>query len=382
MDNNSQYAKPDRSSDDEIRSDFDILASEKMFLDVFGSISGIAAILDSNRQIVYGNNELLDMLGINSIEEIFGKRIGEAVSCQHANDNISGCGTSAACSVCGTVNAILTSQQTGGKVVRETRITTSAERLTKSLDLRVSSVPLQIKGRQYYVFAMQDISTEKRNEYLERIFLHDLLNSAGSLNGILSILKTGTNPEEERSLIEISEEASRDLVEEIIMHRKLRQAENGDLIPDFKLYSLAELVNSVVAKTKGDFCARNKEILIPEIPEGILIETDRMLFGRILMNLVKNALEASSNGDIVKIDVKCSGNLIRIEVHNRLVMNEEVRHQVFQRSFTTKGSGRGTGTYSVKLLTENYLKGRAGFVSSDSTGTVFFMEFLKGEKSN
>lgn len=45
--------------------------------------------------------------------------------------------------------------------------------------------------------------------------------------------------------------------------------------------------------------------------------------------------------------------------------------QIFQRSFSTKGGGRGIGTYSVKLLTENYLQGRVAFVSTAEAGTTF-----------
>jgi signal transduction histidine kinase len=375
----SHFAKPDRSSEDEIRSDHNILASEKLFLDVFGTFSGIAAIIDRNRQIVYGNNELLGLLGIESLDLVLGKRPGEAVSCIHSGENPSGCGTSAACRVCGAVNAIITSQETGEKTVREARITTTQNGITKSLDLKVTSSPLQIQGRQYYVFTMQDISNEKRKEILEKIFLHDLLNSAGSLNGILTMLKTETDPEEERSLIEMSEEASNDIIEEIIMHRKLRQAENGDLVPDFKLYKAAELVYSVVGKIKNDFISRNKEIEITEISDEIYFETDRMLFNRILTNLVKNALEATPEGDKMRINVLDYVNKVRFEVQNNLVMKEDVKHQIFQRSFSTKGTGRGTGTYSIKLLTENYLNGIAGFVSTEEIGTMFFVEFLKGK---
>jgi K+-sensing histidine kinase KdpD len=379
MDNNTHFAKPDRSSDDEIRSDLDFLTSEKLFLDIFGTFSGIAAILDKNRQIVYGNNELLDLLGIKSLDLILGKRPGEAVSCLHSDENHFGCGTSKACSVCGAVNAILTSQQTGKKTVREARITTISDGKSTSLDLKVTASPLQIKGRQYYVFTMQDISNEKRMENLEKVFLHDLLNTAGSLNGLLTMLKTETDPNEEKSLLEMSEEASRDIISEIIIHRKLRQAENGDLVPDFITHKVAELVNSVVEKIKGDFVSRNKEILVSDIPENICFETDRILFNRVLTNMVRNALEATSEGGKVKISVKDSIDKVRFEVLNSQVMNEEVQHQVFQRSFSTKGAGRGTGTYSIKLLTENYLKGTAGFVSSDDIGTMFFVEFLKAK---
>jgi len=44
---------------------------------------------------------------------------------------------------------------------------------------------------------------------------------------------------------------------------------------------------------------------------------------------------------------------------------------VFQRSFSTKGKGRGLGTYSIKLLTERYLKGTASFTSTETDGTTF-----------
>jgi hypothetical protein len=54
-------------------------------------------------------------------------------------------------------------------------------------------------------------------------------------------------------------------------------------------------------------------------------------------------------------------------------MAEDVKRQLFQRSFSTKqGNGRGIGTYSVKLLTERYLRGTVDFVSpAPEGGTVF-----------
>ena len=52
-------------------------------------------------------------------------------------------------------------------------------------------------------------------------------------------------------------------------------------------------------------------------------------------------------------------------------MTREVQLGVFQRSLSTKGSGRGLGTYSMKLLTERYLKGHVSFTSTASGGTTF-----------
>jgi sensor histidine kinase regulating citrate/malate metabolism len=60
-----------------------------------------------------------------------------------------------------------------------------------------------------------------------------------------------------------------------------------------------------------------------------------------------------------------------------MVMPEAVRMQIFQRSFSTRGTGRGIGTYSIRLLTEKYLKGTVVFTSSDPEGTIFFVELPK-----
>jgi len=58
-------------------------------------------------------------------------------------------------------------------------------------------------------------------------------------------------------------------------------------------------------------------------------------------------------------------------------MPAEIQMQIFQRSFSTKGSDRGIGTYSIKLLAENYLKGKVDFSSNESEGTIFWVDFNK-----
>jgi K+-sensing histidine kinase KdpD len=379
MDGQTYFAKPDRSSPEDVKSDYDFLESEKMFLDVFGSLSGIAAILDNNRQIVYGNSELLNLLGIKSIEDILGKRPGEAVSCIHADENSNGCGTSEACSVCGAVNAIIISQQTGQKTVRESRITSEKEGKKVNWDLRIVSSPLKIKGMQYYVFNIQDISVEKRKDHLERIFFHDLLNSAGSLNGLLTILKNGTDPKEEREIIEMSEEVSRDMIEEILIHRQLQQAENGDLVVDIQMHNSFDLLKSVVSRIERHPSARDKRIIILDTSCGEEIKTDRILVHRVLLNLLKNALEATKDGGIVYAKVLNFPDKIRFEIKNDAVIPKEVQLQVFQRSFSTRGQGRGLGTYSIKLISENYLNGKVSFTSSEPAGTVFTVDLFKAK---
>jgi signal transduction histidine kinase len=99
--------------------------------------------------------------------------------------------------------------------------------------------------------------------------------------------------------------------------------------------------------------------------------SDPALLSRVLTNLVKNALEASAVGEIVTLTCRSWGEFVEFSVHNPSVMPPEVRRQIFQRSFSTKGAGRGLGTYSVKLLTERYLGGTVDFDSVEGEGTTF-----------
>jgi signal transduction histidine kinase len=374
MTEHSHFARPDRSAPEEIKSESDFLTAEKTFLDIFGSFANIAAILDKNRQIIYGNEVLLKMLGVDSLEQILGKRPGEVIFCVHSEENPYGCGTSEACKYCGAVNAIISSQKTGKKEIRDARITSSIDGKMKSLELRVSSAPLKINGREFYIFTVQDISDEKRKEMLERIFLHDLINSASNLKELLTLLNEETDENNKKELLEISEKTSSDIVEEILFHRKMIEAERGELMPDMREYSITDLVTPVINKITSDSIANGKKVLISELPEILKIETDYVLFNRVLTNLLKNALEACDQGEKVILHIMTSDQTVKFIVSNNREMPAEVKHQVFQRSFSTKGVGRGFGTYSVKLISESYLKGKVSFVSTADSGTSFTLE--------
>jgi signal transduction histidine kinase len=61
-------------------------------------------------------------------------------------------------------------------------------------------------------------------------------------------------------------------------------------------------------------------------------------------------------------------------VHNDGVIPDDVQHQIFQRSFSTRGeSGRGIGTYGARLFVERYLGGKLAFMSEPRVGTLFLV---------
>jgi nitrogen-specific signal transduction histidine kinase len=377
MEEKTHFAPAVRSTTEQILKDYDLVGSQKFFTEIFGAMTGIGAVIDKNRQIVYANDDFLSLLGINSLDPILGKRPGEVISCIHAADETSGCGTSLSCAYCGAVNAIIESQKTGKKSLKETRITSEVDGTLKSWDLNIISTPVSISGSLFYVLVLQDISDEKRRSALERIFFHDLLNSAGGLNGLLTILKDGTNPVEARELINLSEEASRDIIEEILLQRQIRAAENGELEIKIELTNSIELLDSAIGKIGFHEAGKDRSIIKDKNSANVDFETDKILFQRVIINLLKNALEATEVTGTVLAGIENNEDKVTFWVKNDQVMPEDAQKQLFQRSFSTKGSGRGIGTYSIRLITENYLKGKVSFISNETEGTVFSIELSK-----
>jgi signal transduction histidine kinase len=91
--------------------------------------------------------------------------------------------------------------------------------------------------------------------------------------------------------------------------------------------------------------------------------------------MVKNALEASEIGQVVTLSCRRAEAGVEFSVHNQSAMSKDVQLQVFQRSFSTKGGGRGLGAYGMKLLCEHYLHGSVRFASTPAAGTTFYARF-------
>ena len=75
-----------------------------------------------------------------------------------------------------------------------------------------------------------------------------------------------------------------------------------------------------------------------------------------------NALEASKAEDVIRLESRIIDGRIRISISNPAFIIPEISTQIFQRAFSTKGAGRGQGTYSMKILSRRYLEGDIDFI--------------------
>ena len=341
--------------------------------DLISSLSYIVFILNEKRQIVFANQLLLSKLGIRDDMLIAGKRPGEALACIHTKEGPNGCGTSEFCRYCGAVNVILDVVNDKLPSTREAKITVrKGGKLEEQLDLEVSASPMVYENTNYIVFSALDITDRKRKQLLERTFFHDIINLAGSLDGIVDTLDE-MDGEEQAKFIAIAKRLSSDLIDEIMAQQQLVRAEANELVLNIKPLRLKTIITDTAERIKHHHVGKYKHIVIPDIDDNITINTDKTLLNRVLLNMLKNAAEAVPEGDTINVSYEIKNNVLTLKVKNNGVIPREIQLQMFQRSFSTKGNGRGIGTYSMKLLTERYLKGTIGFRSNEKEQTTFFI---------
>jgi len=362
----TQFAPAERLSSDEVRKQSAFFSNMPHLRPVGDAIPNPFLALNTHRQIVFANQGLADLAGKEHPEELYGLRPGEALHCVHSAETEGGCGTTEFCRTCGAARAILAAIG-GKKAIQECRITT---RDGESLDLRAYASPCP-EGNPFIFFSVEDISHEKRRRALERIFFHDVLNTAGGVKGLADILMEEPDPREAREIVDLIGTSAHTLIEEVNAQKALSEAETGDLIVQLETFRTDDLLREVMDLYKNHMSAKDRCLQLYTDTESIQLTTDPILLRRALSNMTKNALEASSPGQTVTLGARRCKERVDLWVHNQGVMPRESQLQVFQRSFSTKGKGRGLGTYSIKLLTECYLKGRASFTSTEVEGTTF-----------
>lgn len=360
---NSNFASPK-----ELKRQAAFFADVFMTRHLLDAMPGMVLVLNRYRQIVFANRALYQLSGRPCSESLVGQRVGDVLSCHVALDSTNGCGTGESCKTCGALVSVLSGLD-GEEGVEECTLTRQDGAILQNLTLRVWSAPLRYGDDDFIVLAGTDISHERRRLALEKTFFHDILNLVGSIRGFAELMEIDENVDP----LEISRRiqlASQRVIDEIDAQRVLLAVEKGELTVDKHLLSSRDILNDIVLLYEGQEVARKRSLQIDDDSVTVSFVSDATLLRRILGNMLKNALEASPTGDTVTLGVDATDSEVNFWVHNTAAIPVVYQQRIFQRDFSTKGSGRGLGTYSMKLL-GRFLTGDVYFVSSPEAGTRF-----------
>lgn len=338
--------------------------------ELYSIIRARRVMKDAGTTFVVVDNEL-KVLYVNytSVDEEHNVSPGDLIKCHNAFEAKMGCGTHENCRLCKLRNMVKASLATMKKMNADVEFLLCGN---KDCDAHVVSTPFEHKGKRYSIVLFVDRTDQHREFMMEQIFLHDILNLSGALSGIMDCMDD--NPKE---MIHIVKGISKQLLNEIIAQRDFIYAKNGMLKPKRENFRAEETVDFV--RDNLVFVALDMWGVTLDIESAVGDEqvfSDKALVNRVVHNMVKNACEAS-RGSTVTLRCRVVADKVVFSVHNDAVMSDEVKSKVFLYGNSTKGSGRGFGTYSMKLIGENYLKGKVWFKSEEGFGTEFYFELDK-----
>lgn len=371
------FASPYRQRGDRLRRQIELVVASPVVAALLKSLGGAVAVLNDDRQILAVNDGFLALFGSEKPAGILGLRPGEALSCTHARDHDGGCGTGPACAGCGAVLAITASQATEESAENKCVLRVDQDPAGYEYCLLVRSTPLHIEGQRFLLLFMQDITETERRTALERTFLHDLNNTIMGLGCTVELFEPPVDTGN-RKVFDRLRRLSANLVREVRLHGALRNRVGEDFPCENRPVSSEQILDEISAIAAGHPAARGKTLLVNGTGEHFWIVTDLPLLMRVLSNMLINAFEATEPAGMVRFVMEYGGAGVMFQTWNRSMIPPQFASRIFQRFFSTKGeSGRGLGTYSMKLFGEKYLGGRVTFSSTAAEGTLFTLSLPK-----
>lgn len=352
-----------------LKKEYEFVKSNSLATALLDGLPVISMLLNKKRELVFGNKAMLNAFHLPDIYPVLGSKPGELFGCNHVLTGNDGCGSSKVCQSCGAYKSTLDCLEFGENVEECTLNTKNG-----TLNLSISSKLINFEDREYILYTLQDISNEKKRLMLERIFYHDILNTAHNISGMAELLMSGDFRDSDDEFLALLYKAASRMIDEINTHRLISFDKEIEQLRPKTIINSMEFFNEMKTEFKS-FTNDENMFYLDNRSETFNFEADKVLLNRVVINMIKNAFEAEMLQAPVTVGLISMQNKgAMIWVHNPTFMNEDVQIQVFNRSFSTKGKDRGLGTYSMKIITERYLKGKIYFTSKIGSGTTFILE--------
>ncbi|MCF7929871.1 MAG: HAMP domain-containing histidine kinase [Spirochaetales bacterium] len=333
-----------------------------------------AALFNNSTRCVYANRLFAEYRELEDQEEAVGKTPGALFLCPYAGEDGEGCGENEKCAVCDLRSILIEASAGGGPVQRTSAVSQQTGYIPSSSDLRITAGLIHVESSVFILAQIEDMEDRMRRNLLNRVFYHDIINTATWIRTTAQLLKIQAD-EHNRKDFESIETGVDVLCEEVESQRQLMKAESKEFSVSVEKTSQEEILQAVqkmyapIAEING--CTL---LLEPERSDRTF-SSDFVLVRRIIGNLTKNAIEAAAEGAEIRLGAGETEARVTFQIKSPTPIPSDIQNSLFQKRISSKGETRGLGTYSVKLFTEDYLGGEVGFTTSPEEGTVFTVRF-------
>ena len=269
-------------------------------------------------------------------------------------------------------------------------------RLNERTNLAIHATTLRMKGENLKLVALQNIQTELQQKEIEswqnltRVLRHEIMNSMTPIASLTSTLNDILTEEleDKGGHFEISVDGVDDI------HDGLKTIENRsqaliNFIDAYREYTtiptpnkapivVKDLIDEAEALLKVELRKSKVELLRETYPVNLQIDGDLELIEQVLINLIKNAIEAvlkTDNGSIkVKAGYDSKGKpFISVEDNGEGIVPEAI-DRIFIPFYTTKKTGSGIGLALSRQIMQMH-QGSLTVDSQPNKQTIFTMHF-------
>ncbi len=188
-------------------------------------------------------------------------------------------------------------------------------------------------------------------EEVERIGRHDLKTPLNSIVAVPRLLREERRlgPEADE-LLGIVERAGYRILSMVNLSLDLYKIEQGSYVFRPDAVDLADLASKVVADVRMHAASKQVRVAV-DVDRAPYAWAEELLCYSLLANLLKNAVEASPEGGVVRLSAQACDAGVQIAIHNAGEVPAVLRANFFGKYATLgKASGTGLGTYSARLM--------------------------------
>ncbi|MFC1524231.1 nitrogen regulation protein NR(II) [Thermodesulfobacteriota bacterium] len=267
-----------------------------------------------------------------------------------------------------------------GKLIGHVTEFTTMRKNGDSFPASISFSVSEVAGALYFTGIVRDLTeTKALQEQLiqsERLAAlgqtvaeinHEIKNPLALIGGFARQLKKNvTAPKDRDKLDIITTEVAR--LENLLLEFKSLYTPQKLQVETINLCELIEEVHSMVAEECRDRRI-DLEVILQE--SCLLVKTERAKLKQVLLNILKNSIEALDQGGRLRIETAQRGPMVEINIQDGGPgIPEEVKNKIFNPFFTTKKKGTGLGLSVSKRIIEEHEGSTFTVESEEGEGTI------------
>jgi nitrogen fixation/metabolism regulation signal transduction histidine kinase len=264
------------------------------------------------------------------------------------------------------------------------------------LQLSVYATEFRMRGEEYILVSLQDISSELDEKEIEswqkliRVLTHEITNSITPISSLAATVREMLLEEDEgklliraidaedmegiRGAIETIQKRSQGLLNFVEVYRNLTRIPK----PNFRYFKIAEIFDRAGRLLKPKMDELGIECTVRVLPPALMVTADPDLVEQVVINLLMNAIDAVKNEEKPEIHILASvndKNRVVIDFRdNGTGIKPDILDKIFMPFFTSKKHGSGIGLSLARQIM--YLhKGTIGVKSKPGEGTLFTLIF-------